>query len=146
VTHRGRFIKWLQLPAKSWRGKIASLQDLDPLRRTMSPRPSQTEDSDSDQTWTTSTPPNDEENVLPLGGHKEKEKQDPNVVDWDGDADPANPRNWSKGYKSWITFQLGMLALAASLGSSIIAPGENAISQYVGVSKEVTVLTVSLYM
>jgi hypothetical protein len=32
------------------------------------------------------------------------------------------------------------------LGSSIIAPGENAISQYVEVSKEVTVLTVSLYM
>jgi hypothetical protein len=115
----------------------------DSLRERMSPRASQTEDSDTDQTWTPSTPPNDEENTLPLWDTKEK---DPNIVDWDGDTDSANPRNWSKGYKSWITFQLGMLALAASLGSSIIAPGENAISQYIGVSREVTVLTISLYM
>jgi hypothetical protein len=92
------------------------------------------------------TPPNDEENVLPNGGHVEKERKDPNIVDWDGDGDSENPRNWSIGYKNWITFQLGMLALAASLGSSIISPGENAIAQYVGVSSEVTVLTISLYM
>jgi len=39
---------------------------------------------------------------------KEKGKMDRNIVDWDGDTDPANPRNWSTGYKSWITFQLGM--------------------------------------
>jgi hypothetical protein len=112
----------------------------------MSQRPSETEESDTDQTWTTSTPLGDEENTLSLGDIKEKAQKDPNLVDWDGDADPANPRNWGKGYKSWITFQLGMLALAASLGSSIIAPGENAIAQYVGVSKEVTVLSISLYM
>jgi hypothetical protein len=97
--------------------------------------------------WSTSpTPPNDEENALPLGDVKEKAQKDPNIVDWDGDADPANPRNWGVAYKSWVTFQLGMLALAASLGSSIIAPGENAISQYTGVSREVTVLAISLYM
>lgn len=112
----------------------------------MSPPSSQPEDSDTDQTWTTSTPSNDEENVLPSEDCKEKEKKDPNIVDWDGDADSANPRNWSAGYKSWITFQLGMLALAASLGSSIIAPGEDAIAEYVGVSSEVTVLAISLYM
>jgi hypothetical protein len=112
----------------------------------MSPQPSQSEDSDSEQAWTTSTPPNDEENVLPSEDHQEKEKRDPNIVDWDGDTDPANPRNWSVGYKSWITFQLGMLALAASLGSSIIAPGEDAIAEYVGVSSEATVLAISLYM
>jgi len=112
----------------------------------MSSPPDKTDDSDTDQTWTIATPPNDEEHTLPSVDAKEKEKQNPNIVDWDGDADPANPRNWSKGYKSWITFQLGMLALAASLGSSIIAPGENAIAQYVGVSTEVTVLAISLYM
>jgi hypothetical protein len=112
----------------------------------MSPRPSQTEESDTDHTWRTLTPLGDEENTLPFGDIEEKVQKDPNLVDWDGEADPANPRNWGKGYKSWITFQLGMLALAASLGSSIIAPGENAIAQYVGVSKEVTVLSISLYM
>jgi hypothetical protein len=108
---------------------------------------SQTEHLDSEQPWSTApTPPNDEENAQPSGEVKEKEKKDPNLVDWDGDADPLNPRNWSTGYKSWITFQLGMLALAASLGSSIIAPGEDAIAAYLGVSTEVTVLAISLYM
>ena len=112
----------------------------------MSSPSDKSDDSDTDQTWMTATPPNDEENTLPSVTAKDKEKQNPNVVDWDGAEDPANPRNWSKKYKSWITFQLGMLALAASLGSSLIAPGENAIAQYVGVSTEVTVLAISLYM
>jgi MFS family permease len=73
-----------------------------------------------------------------------KEK-DQFLVEWD-ENDQANPRNWSNGYKSWITFQLGMLALAASLGSSIIAPAEEAISAYTGVGHEVTVLAISLYI
>lgn len=78
--------------------------------------------------------------------HQESLKEkDWYLVDWDED-DQANPRNWSTGYKSWITFQLGMLALAASLGSSIIAPAENAISAYTGVSHEVAVLSISLYV
>lgn len=67
------------------------------------------------------------------------------LVDWT-ESDPDNPRNWSNGYKSWLTFQLGMLALAASLGSSIIAPAEDAISIYTGVSREVTVLCISFYI
>lgn len=66
-------------------------------------------------------------------------------VGWE-ENDPANPRNWSNLYKAWITFQLGMLALAASLGSSIIAPAENDIAEYLGVSTEVTVLCISLYV
>ena len=78
--------------------------------------------------------------------HQETSKEkDYYLVDWD-ENDQANPRNWSNGYKSWITFQLGMLALAASLGSSIIAPAENAISAYTGVSHEVAVLSISLYV
>ncbi len=91
------------------------------------------------------TPPNDEENPLP-SKEKRGEEKDPNLVDWDGDADPENPRNWSNTYKSWITVQLGMLALAASLGSSIIAPADDAISKDMVIDKEVTVLVVSLYM
>ncbi|KZP26647.1 MFS general substrate transporter [Athelia psychrophila] len=79
-------------------------------------------------------------------GERENErKADPNLVVWDDD-DEGNPRNWSTGYKSWITFQLGMLALAASLGSSIISPAEEDIAAYLGVSSEVTVLVISLYI
>lgn len=75
------------------------------------------------------------------------ETQDSRVsVVWDGENDPGDPRNWSTLYKSWITFLLGMLALSASLGSSIISPAGNTIAAYIGVSKEVSVLSISLYM
>ncbi|PQE04998.1 bicyclomycin resistance protein [Rutstroemia sp. NJR-2017a BBW] len=57
-----------------------------------------------------------------------------------------NPKNWSTLYKSFITFLLGMLALSASLGSSIISPAEQTIAAYVGVGREVSVLSVSLYI
>lgn len=106
-----------------------------------------TEASDGEKTWTPArTPPNDEEIALPVGDVKEEGTPDQSIVGWDGDRDLENPRNWSPVYKVWITFQLGMLALAASLGSSIIAPAKNAIAKYVGVSREVTVLSISLYI
>ncbi|KAK3068873.1 hypothetical protein LTR53_013236, partial [Teratosphaeriaceae sp. CCFEE 6253] len=67
------------------------------------------------------------------------------LVKWD-EGEKTNPRNWSNGYKGFITFQLGMLALAASLGSSIIAPAEPRIAEEMGVNQETTVLCVSLYV
>ncbi|KAI9641930.1 hypothetical protein NHQ30_009799 [Ciborinia camelliae] len=75
------------------------------------------------------------------------ETQDDRIlVDWDGENDQGNPRNWSTLYKSWITFILGMLSLSASLGSSTISPAENTIASYVGVGNEVSVLSISLYI
>ncbi|PPJ49817.1 hypothetical protein CBER1_03353 [Cercospora berteroae] len=62
------------------------------------------------------------------------------------DNDPTNPRGWSNGYKAWITVQLGFLALVGSIGSSIISPAQPIISEYTGVSEEVTVLVVALYV
>lgn len=70
---------------------------------------------------------------------------DPNIVVWDKD-DKENPFNWPSTTKVWITFQLGMLAMAGSLASSIVSPANETISNYLGVSKEVGVLAVSLYM
>ncbi|KAK6435623.1 hypothetical protein LTR95_008189 [Oleoguttula sp. CCFEE 5521] len=66
-------------------------------------------------------------------------------VTWD-DNDQLNPKNFAFRYKVWVTVQLGMLALAASMGSSIIAPAEPAIAAEFLISAEVTVLTVSLYV
>ena len=66
-------------------------------------------------------------------------------MEWD-DNDSENPKSWSTGYKSWLTFQLGMLALAASIGSSIISPAEDAIAAEFGVGHEVTVLCISFYI
>ena len=92
---------------------------------------------------------NDVENLQGVPSQIEKERgkneKDSFLVDWEPN-DTANPRNWSTGYKSWITFQLGMLALSASLGSSIISPAEDAIIQYTHISSEVAVLPISLFI
>ena len=89
----------------------------------------------------------DEENPSHVNSEKEKEKDEKKsyLVDWEPN-DKANPRNWSTSYKSWITFQLGMLALSASLGSSIISPAEDAIMAYTHISSEVAVLPISFYI
>ena len=114
---------------------------------------------DDDEEWLAPKPPNEKESALPLKEQHEQSrppagppagpsagsKKDLDIVGWDVD-DQENPRNWSTTYKSWITFQLGMLALAASLGTSIIAPAGDTIAKYVGVSPEVSVSTVSLFM
>lgn len=92
-------------------------------------------------------PHNDEENPSQPFSENEKETDEEKkyLVNWEPN-DQANPRNWSLPYKSWITFQLGMLALAASLGSSIISPAEDAIVAYTHISSEVAVLPVSFYI
>ena len=98
------------------------------------------------------TPHHDEENPPQPSTEKEQgnEKDETDgktayVVDWEPN-DQANPRNWSTLYKSWLTFQLGMLALSASLGSSIISPTEHAVVAYTHISSELAVLSVSLYI
>lgn len=96
----------------------------------------------SGQTPANALPDSDHEKSGPAQPRDEKEAF---KVGWDED-EPANPRNFSTLYKAWITFVLGMLALAASLGSSIIAPAEDDLASWLGVSSEVTVLTISLYV
>lgn len=93
------------------------------------------------RTSSSSRPP-DEEVAQVIGEDKEG---DTFLVDWEP-GEEANPQNWSTNYKSWITFQLGMLALAASLGSSIIAPAESDIAQYTGISLEASILVISVYV
>ncbi|CAD6592895.1 MAG: hypothetical protein ASARMPRED_006777 [Alectoria sarmentosa] len=87
----------------------------------------------------------DEENPTQAPSEKEQDEKNAYLVDWEPN-DEANPRNWSTSYKSWITFQLGMLALSASLGSSIISPAEDAIMAYTRISSEVAVLPISFYI
>lgn len=62
------------------------------------------------------------------------------------DDDPENPKNWNKYYKAFITVQLGLLAMAGSMAASIVAPAEPIIAQELGVSREVAVLMVALFI
>jgi hypothetical protein len=67
------------------------------------------------------------------------------LVKW-GEDESDNPQNWGTLYKSWVTVQLSMLALAASATSSMIAPANSIIAEYIGVSETVAVLNVSLFV
>ncbi|KAL8946740.1 MAG: hypothetical protein Q9222_006906 [Ikaeria aurantiellina] len=74
-----------------------------------------------------------------------KDEKEAYRVDWEVN-DPEYPRNWKPAYKGCLTLQLGMLALAASLGSSIITPAEDDIAKYTHISPEVATLSLSLYV
>jgi hypothetical protein len=67
------------------------------------------------------------------------------LVNWDHN-DPENPHNWSTPYRAWLTLQLGMLALASSTASAIIAPANPTVAKLFHVSQDVVVLNVSLFV
>ncbi len=67
------------------------------------------------------------------------------LVRWD-EFDLSDPRQWPLRRRLWVTFQLGILAFAASVASSITSPASDTIKQEVGISKEVAVLQISLYV
>ncbi|KAM6487688.1 major facilitator superfamily domain-containing protein [Trichoderma sp. SZMC 28011] len=69
----------------------------------------------------------------------------PILVKWD-ENEPANPFNWSTKYRAFITLQLGMIAMAASVGSSIMAPTEPTLQKVFHIGHEVSVLCISLYI
>jgi hypothetical protein len=52
-----------------------------------------------------------------------RETQDPNIVDWDGPDDPANPLNWPAKKKWSIIAALGAVTFITPLASSFFAPG-----------------------
>lgn len=52
-----------------------------------------------------------------------EQERDPNIVDWDGPDDPANPQNWPAGKKWGIIAALGACTLITPLASSFFAPG-----------------------
>ncbi|KFY58949.1 hypothetical protein V496_05906 [Pseudogymnoascus sp. VKM F-4515 (FW-2607)] len=87
----------------------------------------------------------DVESIASTRQHNDSTIAGSELVDWNLN-DPDNPRNWSSSYKYWVTFQLGMLALAASIGSSITAPAGKEIAKYTNISSEVSVLSISLYI
>lgn len=67
------------------------------------------------------------------------------VVNWKP-LDAENPKNWTTTYRSWLTFQIGMLSMAASLGTAITSPAANIIADDFGISHELIILNVSLYL
>jgi multidrug resistance protein len=52
----------------------------------------------------------------------EKAPRDPNIVDWDGPDDPANPMNWSSSKKVTAIGIVSLITMLSPLASTIISP------------------------
>ena len=68
------------------------------------------------------------------------EGSDPDLVDWDGPHDPANPMNWSRARKWWITMITAFMTFVVSFGSSVFSAGTEVTVEQFGVGNEVMIL------
>ncbi|OUM51996.1 hypothetical protein BVG19_g1143 [[Candida] boidinii] len=62
------------------------------------------------------------------------------------DDDKQNPRNWSKGYKWFLTCLLGIVCFDVALASAIVTGDIEGPMETFGVSQEVIILTVTLFV
>ncbi|OAL53262.1 MFS general substrate transporter [Pyrenochaeta sp. DS3sAY3a] len=79
--------------------------------------------SHAHSTYTDERTLSDDPAVQVEGEEEANEPHDPNIVDWDGPDDPANPQNWPASKKWGIIAALGAVTLITPLASSFFAPG-----------------------
>ncbi|KAH7074271.1 MFS multidrug transporter-like protein [Paraphoma chrysanthemicola] len=73
--------------------------------------------------------------------------RDPNLVTWDSDDDPKNPKNWSMKRKWAATLIVSCFTLVSPISSSMISPALTSISRDFGITKEVEAqLTLSIFV
>lgn len=80
------------------------------------------------------------------GHHVPDEKSESNLVDWDGPDDPENPHNWSRAKKWRITMITACMTFVVSFGSSVFSTATEVTAARFGVSDEVMILGVTLYV
>lgn len=68
------------------------------------------------------------------------------VVEFDGPDDPLHAQNWPLKKKMPVAITLGFVTLTAAFGSSIFSAAIGSVAQRYGVSREVGILGVSLYV
>jgi DHA1 family multidrug resistance protein-like MFS transporter len=68
------------------------------------------------------------------------------IVGWDGPNDPENPMNWPRAKKWRITMVTAMMTFCVSFASSVFSTATQVTAVKFGVSLEVMILGVSLYV
>ncbi|KAK3170969.1 hypothetical protein OEA41_003053 [Lepraria neglecta] len=68
------------------------------------------------------------------------------VVEFDGPDDPLHPQNWTMRKKIFLAVILGYTTLTAAFASSIFSAATAAVAEQFGVSTEVGILGLSLYV
>jgi MFS transporter, DHA1 family, multidrug resistance protein len=72
-------------------------------------------------------------------------EQDPSLVVWEP-GDSHNPHNWTLKRKWFVTIVLNTLPLFVNVGSSILTGSSSAIGKEYGVSTEVTILVITMFL
>ncbi|KAF2769076.1 putative MFS multidrug transporter [Teratosphaeria nubilosa] len=91
-------------------------------------------------------PARDEEEGFHQHGGHHLDLHDPDIVTWDGPDDPENPQNWPLKLKIWISICTGVLTWVVSFGSSVFSATTSVTAEEFGVSEEVMILSVTLYV
>lgn len=78
--------------------------------------------------------------------HSIETSKDPDLVDWDGPHDLANPMNWSRKKKWWISMLTAFMTFVISFGSSVFSATTTPTAAEFNVSSEVMILGVTLYV
>ncbi|CCO32469.1 putative MFS-type transporter C409,08 [Rhizoctonia solani AG-1 IB] len=94
--------------------------------------------------------PGDVDQVIAPGEESAKqitdEKADSFLVQWDGPNDPANPKNWSRPFRWYITALGGVAVLNATFASSAPSGIEGQLIREFNLSTIVAILTISLFV
>ncbi|KAK7451300.1 hypothetical protein VKT23_012641 [Stygiomarasmius scandens] len=90
--------------------------------------------------------PRDPPEKMPTPPVVPEQKTDPNMVDWDGPDDPANPQNFSTAKKWIVTAVCIILTLSVSFGSSAPASAVSKIILEFGINRETSYSTLTLYL
>ncbi|KAL5119795.1 hypothetical protein ACEQ8H_002401 [Pleosporales sp. CAS-2024a] len=73
--------------------------------------------------------------------------RDPNLVTWDSDDDPKNPKNWSMKRKWAATLIVSCFTLVSPISFSMISPALTSISEEFNIKNEVEAqLTLSIFV
>ena len=62
------------------------------------------------------------------------------------EGDPENPKNWSKAYKWWCTMTVALTCFCVAFDSAVITSDIIGVSETFGVSEEVSLLPVTLFV
>ncbi|KAI0415010.1 major facilitator superfamily domain-containing protein [Xylaria grammica] len=60
--------------------------------------------------------------------------------------DPENPKNWSKGFKWYITMVVAITCFVVAFASSIVTPDIDGVAEEFDVSNEVALLSITLFV
>ncbi|CBF88879.1 hypothetical protein AN0739.2 [Aspergillus nidulans FGSC A4] len=84
---------------------------------------------------------------LEKGNLENRTYPETDVVDWDGEDDPTNPRNWSEPKRWAHVVTISILALITNMAPTMCAPGVTAIEADLQISSSVaSTLAVTLYV